>query len=307
MYEATGDRKYLEEAESHLDWLLAHPSPGYSGLSWGNAFDFASRGGFFPKGRPTIVWTSHIAETFALAYELTSKSEYANAVKGAGDFILLELERHEDEHGHCFAYAPGLLNLVHNSNLLGAATLLRAWRLFPEEKYLVNSRKAYEWSLAHQNEDGGWYYGAESKYLWIDNFHTAYNIECFLTGYELAGESMVPWRVIESSYRYWTEHFFDDDGGPRYFHDRAYPYDIQSAAQAIETLNRCGPYFEEAYELADRVLQWTLDNMQLASGAFRFQLRPFWKNNQESLHWGQATMMSALGYALKVSMQREGR
>jgi rhamnogalacturonyl hydrolase YesR len=181
MYEATGDRKYLEEAESHLDWLLAHPSPGYSGLSWGNAFDFASRGGFFPKGRPTIVWTSHIAETFALAYELTSKSEYANAVKGAGDFILLELERHEDEHGHCFAYAPGLLNLVHNSNLLGAATLLRAWRLFPEEKYLVNSRKAYEWSLAHQNEDGGWYYGAESKYLWIDNFHTAYNIECFLT------------------------------------------------------------------------------------------------------------------------------
>ena len=237
-----------------------------------------------------------------MAYEITQKEQYATAVQQVGIFILQDLERHEDKDGHCFAYAPGLLNLVHNSNMLGAAALLRSWQILPGDTLMESAKSSYNWSISHQNDDGSWFYGAEDKYRWIDNFHTAYNIDCLLTGFQIAGESVVPWRVIERSYEYWVQNFFDADGGPRYFHNRAYPYDIQCASQAIETLYRCKQYFDGADQLAGQVLHWTLERMQKRNGAFRFQLRPFWVNNQESLHWGQATMISALGTAYKEAM-----
>jgi hypothetical protein len=47
--------------------------------------------------------------------------------------------------------------------------------------------------------------------------------------------------------------------------------------------------------LADRVLRWTLDNMQKRNGAFRFRKLRYGKINYESIHWGEATMLSALG------------
>ena len=278
LYEATGKEIYLMQAQEHLSWLQRNHSFGYRGISWGNAFDFASRGGFFPKGLPTVVWTAHIAETFERAYQITGAPEYRDVLRDAGTFILSELERHEDASGHCIAYAPGILNLVHNSNLLAAATVCRCWQHFPENVYKDAAAMAYAWSLSRQNSDGGWYYGAEPHYLWIDNFHTAYNIDCLLTGHSIMGERIVPWKAIERSYEYWVQHFFDGDGGPRYFHDQAYPYDIQSAAQAIETLYRCQEYFEGAHALANSVLDWTLRNMQKSSGAFRFQIRRFWTN-----------------------------
>jgi hypothetical protein len=35
--------------------------------------------------------------------------------------------------------------------------------------------------------------------------------------------------------------------------------------------------------------------MQKKNGAFRYQIRRFWKNNLEAIHWGQSTMLAALG------------
>jgi hypothetical protein len=274
---------------------LGNHTTGYAGISWGNEFDFASRGGFFKKGLPTIVWTSHIAQTFDLAYVITGKQQYLRAVLQAGEFIANALERHQDRHGLCFAYAPGLLNLVHNSNLLGAATLLRCWKHTHNGSDFALAKSAYQWTIAHMNPDGSWYYGVGKNYHWIDNFHTAYNLECLLVGFVIGGEAVVPFRVVEQTYEFWIRNFFLEDGIPKYYHDRTYPLDIQCASQAIETLSNVSRYFPPALEMADRVVVWTINNLQKANGAFRYQIRRFWKNNLESIHWGQATMLSALG------------
>ena len=49
---ATRNESWLSAAVSCLDWLLANSSSEYPAAGWGNAFDFASRGGLIPKGRP---------------------------------------------------------------------------------------------------------------------------------------------------------------------------------------------------------------------------------------------------------------
>ena len=301
---ATGDPVWMKYAEDHLQWLLQHPSAGYPGISWGNAFDFASRGGFFARDKPTVVWTAHIAEAFDMAYAASGRPEYLDALRGASLFIQTSLERHEDARGVCLAYAPGIPSLIFNSNLLGCAALLRWWRHSTEQSAWDVASRALRWTLSYLHEDGSWDYGAGQKYAWKDNFHTAYIIDSLLTAHQIGGAELVPFSAIERSYQYWIGHFFLSDGTPKYYHDRTYPIDIQCAAQAIETLSRLARTFSGAAALADAVTDWTLRHMQKPNGAFRYQIRWFWNNNLESLHWGQATMLSALGAYLQMTANR---
>lgn len=300
-YLFTKDQNWLRAAEESLAWLLCNHATGYAGISWGNEFDFASRGGFFRKGLPTIVWTSHIAHTFDLAYAITGEEKYLATILQAGEFIANALERHQDRSGTCFAYAPGLLNLVYNSNLLGAATLIRCWKHTGDDFYFELANSAYRWVISQMNADGSWYYGMGKNYRWIDNFHTAYNLECLLTGFEIGGEAVVPFRVVQQTSQFWIHNFFLLDGTPKYYHDRVYPLDIQCGSQAIETLSNVSRYFPLALEMADKVVIWTTKHLQKPNGAFRYQLRRLLKNNLESIHWGQSTILSALAAYLYVS------
>jgi hypothetical protein len=294
-YLATQDERWLGCARKQLDWLLIHGSPGFEDLAWGNAFDFASRGGFFPKDLPTIVWTSHIAATFLLAHEICGEERYLDALGQSCRFIVTELPRHEDDNGICFAYAPGLMNLVHNSNLLGAATLLRGWQHFGIEEYRKLAERSYQWTLAHANSDASWYYGIGRRYRWIDNHHMAYVIDCLVTADDIAPGEIVDRALIKRSYRYWTSNFFLKSGLPRFYPNARFPADIQCASQAIESLAKLSGRFSDALPLAKKVANWTIDNMQKPNGGFRYQIRQFWRNNLESIHWGQSTMLAALG------------
>jgi glycosyltransferase involved in cell wall biosynthesis len=289
--------QWLQPATECLDWLLAQAAPGYRGLCWGNAFDFSSRGGFIPAGTPTVVWTAHIAEVFELAHHITGKEAFLTALQRCAEFILACLPQYQQPGGCCIGYTPVTTDqsLIHNSNLLGAATLLRSWRHFGGDAAFEVAQAAYRWSLANRNADGSWCYGVGARWQWIDNFHTAYNLECLLAGHAIAGETVVPWKVVEQTAQFWLKHFFTDDGVPAYYADRIYPLDIQCAAQAIETASKLAAYVPEAGKIGDSVLLWTLKNMQKRNGAFRYQRRRFWTNHFESIHWGQATMLSALG------------
>jgi len=300
-YQRTREEAWLLLGLECLDRLLDNACTAYPGLSWGNEFDFASRAGFFPKGLPTVVWTAHIATVFEHAYSITGREEYLDALRQTGTFILSVLERHEDDDGICFAYAPGHLELVHNSNLLAAATLLRCGMHFGDRVSLDAARSAYAWSLRRMNPDGGWYYGVDGRYRWIDSFHTAYVLDCLVAGHDMYGDEVVPEALIERTYHFWVSRFFQANGTPGYYHDRTWPLDIQCASQAIESLSKWASRFEGALSLAENVVNWTIDNMQKPNGAFRYQVRPFWKNNLESIHWGEATMLAALGAYLYYS------
>jgi hypothetical protein len=298
-HRATGDDAWLTRGRALLDGLLLSATPGYSGLAWGNAFDFASRGGFLPAGLPTVVWTAHISEAFRLGHDVTGDRRYADAVVSVAHFVLRDLERHEDPDGVCIAYAPEVPALVHNSNLLGAVALLRGWSLSGEADLLQVARRAFAWTLTHQEEDGSWRYGVGPKYEWIDNFHTAYVLDCLRVGRELLGEELVPSAVIDSTYSYWRDSFFLADGTPRYYHDRTYPLDIQCAAQAISTFARRSDVDSEALRRAQFVLRRTNELLRRSDGLYEYRRGRFLRNGLVSIHWGQSTMLEALGVLLE--------
>src|SRR5262249_19770877 len=137
--------------------------------------------------------------------------------------------------------------------------------------------------------------GEESKFQWIDNFHTGYNLDS-LDGYiEATGD-----REFEThlgrGLRFFKEHFIEGNGTPRYYHTRTHPVDIQCAAQAIDTLARFGGRDPECLELAQRVAGWTIQNMQHRDGYFFYRRYPLVTAKIPMLHWGQATMFKALAH-----------
>ncbi len=101
--------------------------------------------------------------------------------------------------------------------------------------------------------------------------------------------------VVENGYKFWKETFFLDDGTPKYYDRKLLPIDIQCASQAIDTLVFFSDKDPKAIDLALKVANWTIDHMQDESGYFYYRRYKYGIiNKTPTLHWGQATMLSAL-------------
>jgi hypothetical protein len=152
-------------------------------------------------------------------------------------------------------------------------------------------------SAGEQRPDGSWLYGESSTQRWIDNFHTGYNLSALRTIGEALGTSEFE-SCIRRGYEFYLKHFFESDGAPKYFHDRTYPLDIHCAAQSIITLINLKDISAESMNVAEKVLDWTLDHMRDERGFFYYQRRPGFTNKLSFMRWSQAWMLVALATAL---------
>ena len=142
-------------------------------------------------------------------------------------------------------------------------------------------------------------YGEEEKHHWIDNFHTAYNLDSLKRYTDHTGdEEFRP--NLERGYRYFKDTFFEQSGCPRYYHNRTYPIDIQCAAQAIDTFSFFAHEDPDALPMAEKVARWTMENMRDSSGYFHYRKYPALTAKTPYFHWGQATMFKALAHLLFV-------
>jgi hypothetical protein len=129
----------------------------------------------------------------------------------------------------------------------------------------------------------------------VDNFHTAYVLDSLMLLRACLPEASAAIdAAIERGYRHWTAHFFTSDGRPLYLPGRLFPVDIQAAAQAIESLNKLAHRYPEARGLAERLMDWTFRHLRLPDGSFAYRRTRLGINRLQSLHWGQATMLSAM-------------
>ena len=300
LYRLRGDLGHLAAAEGCLAWLLENASPGYSGLCWGNHFDYQSRVFYLPKGEPTVVWTALIAHAFLDAWELTGKAEYAAAAGSVGEFIVTDLERRPEGRGICISYIPSSYRCVHNANLLAASALARTAAAGGDRRLLEVAAPAIAYTVGCQRDDGSWWYGEADNLHWVDNFHTGYVLDSLWQYMRASGDEKHGDAYARGA-DFFTEHFFLPDGTPRYYWDRTWPVDIQCAAQAIESLvviaTERGD--DPALHLARKVAAWTIENMQDVDGYFYFQRWPLVVNRTPMLHWGQATMLHALTVLLE--------
>ncbi|MGA8022828.1 MAG: hypothetical protein WA361_05950 [Candidatus Acidiferrales bacterium] len=302
LHQATGDKSWADKAKSALQWLVENQSKGYSGACWGNHFDYQSRGFYLPKGVPTIVWTSLIGHAFLDGYDHFGSDSYLQVAVSACEHISRDLETYPEGDSLCISYIPTGKNEIHNANTLGASLLARTSSHTRNEAFRSLATKAIQYTANHQRANGSWFYGEAPNVQWVDNFHTAYVLDCFKYYITATGDDRFQAK-LDAGYEYWKNTFFLPDGTPRYYDRKTLPIDIQCSSQAIDTLVFFHDRDPGNLTLALNIAKWTIDNMQDRSGYFYYRrYSPRLVNKTPTLHWGQATMFCALAGLLQAAL-----
>lgn len=293
LYRMTQNDEDRRNAVACLDWLIAHKSAKFAEYSWANHFDYASRGGRYGKDDSIVVWTSLIGQAFLDAFELLGDARYLDVANSVCRWIL-QLPRERTESGTGIAYHMQARGTIHNASMLGAAFLARTWTHTRRQEYIDLAAAAMEYSCARLREDGSWWYGESETNRWIDNFHTGYNLDSLKCFIDCTGDAtFLP--HLDRAFEYFLTHFFEASGRPKYYHNRAYPIDIQCSSQAIETLTKFADRAPAVLDVAGSVARWTIANMQDPSGYFYYRRYPLGVAARiPMLHWGQATMFASL-------------
>lgn len=283
---------YRSQALFCIDELKRLRSPGQSGDCWGYDFPWESRYGKLPAFTPTIVATGIITNSLFIAYEQLGVEEAFSLCSSACKFVLQDLERTVEPDGSfCWGYAPSDRQLVINATMKGARLFAQVDSVERNEDLREAALLSAQFAANHQRKDGAWPYAVRDPRSWADNFHTGYVLECFMEYAQRTGDTQFD-TAIQKGWKYYRDHFFEDDCVPCYLDTRTYPIDITACAQSILTLCVFG---DDAAR--DRTASWVVREMQRPDGAFIYQIRKTHRNGIPYMRWGAAWMFAALGRA----------
>ena len=104
-------------------------------------------------------------------------------------------------------------------------------------------------------------------------------------------------KYIEKGFEYYIQNFFEANGMPKYYDNRTYPIDIHCPGQLLVTLARLHK-IEEYKEIAEKVIDWTIRNMQDRKGYFYYQLKPGISSKISYMRWSNAFIFNAMSHYL---------
>jgi hypothetical protein len=296
-----------QQAREMLAALLSMKIEGYGGAAWGYNFDWQSRNFFAPREMPTIVATAFAARALVEgAHDLHEFHDLQDAARSVCEFIRKDLPRPVDnEREVCFSYAPNSNTRVFNASLLAAEVLATAGKLTGESELLELAARATRYVVNNQRPDGSWFYGADPKQSWIDNFHTAYilfSLQRIINSTSFGAEFQT---ALQGGYEFWKSNFFLADGWPKYYDDGPYPADAHAAASAIVTFLECRGLDNDALTMAQKVASWTIQHLRDRRGFFYYQRRRFYTIRKPYMRWTEAWMLYALSRLLEEQCQSQ--
>lgn len=284
--------EYIEKINFFIEKIKTAITPGFSGACWGYNFDWQARAFFQPKYTPTVVASSFIAQALLDAYEITNNKKLLEIARSTCDFILHDLNRTYDADGDfAFSYSKNDRSSVFNASLLGSRLLARVYFHTKENILKEEAEKSVAFCCKHQQKNGSWSYSTYSFQKWVDGFHTGYNLEC-ISDYMNYTEDYKFLSHLDLGLKYYINTFFTSEGIPKYYNSKTYPIDVHSTAQMVVTLYKLNR-FTENKELIDKVLCWTIVNMQNKKGYFNYQKTRYYTNKIPYMRWSQAWMFYA--------------
>ena len=288
-----------EDCKSRINFLAGKiielRSRGYSGSCWGYYFDWQARAFFQPANTPTVVATSFVVNALLDAYDVTGNVQYKEVAASAAAFVLKDLNRTYDEAGNfSFSYSPMDKTPVFNATLLGARLLSRVYNYTKEAQLKEEAARTVQYVCNRQQQNGAWAYGTLPYHAWVDSFHTGFNLECLYEYQHYTGDTRFH-AHIEKGLDYYINTFFTSEGASKYYNNQLYPIDIHAPAQLIVTLARMR-YFNKHKALAEKVLSWTIREMQDRQGYFYYQKKKKFSSKISYMRWAQAWMFYAMSF-----------
>jgi hypothetical protein len=286
-------QEFIEKIEQLTDMLNELLPEGYSGACWGYDFDWEARHAKIPAYQPTVVATGIITNGLYQAWKITGLEVLKELVVDASAFVLKDLNRSYSGDTFCFSYSPFDEQRVFNASMKGARLLAQAFALTGDKEYKEQATQAVEYVAGQQRENGSWGYSLAKTGGWVDNYHTGYILDCLDEYVRLCDDSTYR-PHLEKGFAYYRDHFFEPDGQPAFYSNSLYPADCTAASQSILTLTR----FDDI-DLARKVAEWTITNMQASDGHFYFRKFKYYTIKTSFMRWSDAWMFAALTYLIK--------
>jgi len=279
---------YHLEIEKLLNKLIELRSEGFSGICWGYDFDWEARYAKIPAFYPTVVATGIITNSLFINYKLLKNKKSFDLCSDAVNFVIKDLNKSYDGENFCYSYSPNDRQKVFNASMKGARLLSQVYSVTGDENLYIEAKKAIDYVLDNQKENGSWSYSKGDARKWVDNFHTGYVLDAlddFIkhTGCERYSE------YLEKGFRFYENNFFQDNTIPKYYQNKLYPIDATAVAQSVMTLARFGKTGS-----ALRVAEWGIENMSHAGGYFYFQKNKLYTNKISYMRWVNAWMFASL-------------
>ncbi len=300
----TGSADDAREAHELLDWLIAHPAPGFDGLCWGYPYPWQDVGFFAPRNFPNRVVTSFVGQAMLDGYETLQDSRYLDATRLAIRFLLdAPKTLFEDDDRRCLSYVPDrdIDWIVMDVSALVGALAARLGAIDDDSELIREGGRLVRYVVSKQTDYAAWFYAdpPSASHITHDNYHTGFILDAILQYGLSAGSD-----EFESAYRrgieFYEQRLFEPSGAARFMSDQEYPIDIHGCAQGIITFSLQQRHLSTGAVTATRVLDWTLGNMwDPPSGWFYYQKRRGYRTRIRELRWCQGWMSWALASYLE--------
>ena len=283
------------QALSLLAQLVAARSPGqWSGICWGYHYPWRDPGFYAPTNTPNAVVTAFVCEAFLDAYRLTKNQEHLQIVRSAIDFLLNDLLPLKDEPEElCLSYMPRPMTMrVMDVSILIGSVLTQYAELSGDQSCRDQGVRLIEYVVRRQTADGAWFYTdpPEGSRIRHDNYHTGFILDALFRSINATGLSR--WNAAYMrGLEFYANNLFNTDGSPRWMSDVDYPHDVHGAAQGVITFSRHRDRFPQ---LAERILQWTLNNLYHSEGRFFYQETRHYTKRFTLLRWCNGWMSRAM-------------
>ena len=182
--------------------------------------------------------------------------------------------------------------------MLGASFLARVHSKNANGDYLTYAKKAFNFTISGQKENGMWPYsldinsGVERNQIdWHQGFILD-SINDFINNTK--PESNIFQEGLILGANFYFEEQFSDKGVAYWRWPRKWPIDIHNQAQGIITFSKLSHLDVQYKKFSKVILDWTLNEMKDDKGLFYYQKWPYMINKNNYMRWSQCWMFLAL-------------
>lgn len=295
----SGEQQYLDDAKTLLQLLMDNRSSGpWSGDCWGYAYPWQDLGFFAPAKMPNAVVSCFVAEGFLRAHQVTRDDAYLDVVGSTIRFLLDDLPVLKDTESElCVGYMPVPMSMrVMDVSILIASVTLQYANLRNDDRLKATGTRLLTYVLNQQTDYGAWFYTDPpgDSLIRHDNYHTGFILDALWRCMDASGDRSAMDKY-EQGLDFYARELFNADGSPRWMSDCDFPHDIHGAANGIITFSR---HADRYPGLAERIANWTLENMYSKQGRFFYQQTRWYRKRFTLLRWCNGWMARALAALL---------
>lgn len=300
-----------EETRSKIDflfnWLLENRTTGFRHFCWGYNFDWASSAKFIKAYSPTIVVSVFIAKGIIAYYEATEDSNAIEILRSIGRFVEFDLPRSEDTSGICFSYSTIDKDCCYNASMLGSELFAFLYRETKEESYKELALSSCNFVVNKQKENGSWNYSmdlATGKERSQIDFHQGYVVDSLAYVMKYIPDVKQKYeKALTKGLAYYETQFLEN-GQSLYRVPNKWPAEIHNQAQGIITFSRWANTNANYLSLAQKIADYTLENMRSQKGYFYYKKYPLVTIKTPFMRWSQAWMFLALTELISASNKK---